>query len=195
MVRKGSSVRVRQRALPAIRGVLKAGMRADRGVCESISRPKSVRSEGVGGTGIGRNLRGSRGWLSLPSGVYARARSVRAILACARDRGWRRAAGSRCRTFVTSVLHFGSVPTTRPRYTVTDTGHLAELLDAAARRWPDVVDRKQLLLRLAEEGHHALASAELAAVAGDRRGRVGLALERIPSLVDVDRLLSDEAWS
>jgi hypothetical protein len=78
---------------------------------------------------------------------------------------------------------------------VTDTGHPAELLDAAARRWPDVVDRKQLLLRLAEEGHHALASAEVAAVANDRRGRVALALERIPSLVDVDRLLGDEAWS
>jgi hypothetical protein len=87
------------------------------------------------------------------------------------------------------------VPTAKPRYTVTDTGHLAELLDAASRWWPDVVDRKQLLLRLAEEGHHALASTELATVARDRRGRVGLALERIPSLVDVDRLLSDEAWS
>jgi hypothetical protein len=96
---------------------------------------------------------------------------------------------------VTLVLHFGSVPTTKPRYTVTDSGHLAELLDAAARRWPDVVDRKQLLLRLAEEGHHALASAEVATVARDRRARVALALERIPSLVDVDRLLSDEAWS
>ncbi len=61
--------------------------------------------------------------------------------------------------------------------------------------WGVVVDRKQLLLRLAEEGHHALASSELARVAGDRRRRVALALERIPSLVDVDRLLSDEAWS
>lgn len=89
----------------------------------------------------------------------------------------------------------GSVPTTKPRYTVTDTGHLAELLDAAARRWPDVADRKQLLLRLAEEGHHALASAEVATVARDRRGRVALALERIPSLVDVDLLLADAAWS
>lgn len=93
------------------------------------------------------------------------------------------------------MLHLRFVPTTKPRYTVTDTGNLAELLDAAARRWPDVVDRKQLLLRLAEEGHHALASAELATVTHDRRGRIALALERIPSLVDVDRLLSDEAWS
>jgi hypothetical protein len=78
---------------------------------------------------------------------------------------------------------------------VTDTGHLAELLDAAARRWPDVVDRKQLLLRLAEEGHHAIASAELATVARDRCGRVAEALERIPSLVDSDQLLADKAWN
>jgi hypothetical protein len=47
----------------------------------------------------------------------------------------------------------------RRRRLVTDNGHLAELSDAAARPWPDVVDRKQLLPRLAEEGHHALASA------------------------------------
>ena len=93
------------------------------------------------------------------------------------------------------MLHFGLMPTTKPRYTVTDTGHVAELLDAAARRWPDVGDRKQLLLRLAEEGHRALGRAELAKVARDRRGRVALALERIPSLLDRDRLLSDEAWS
>ena len=61
--------------------------------------------------------------------------------------------------------------------------------------WPDVGDRKQLLLRLAEGGHRALGSAELAKVARDRRARVALALERIPSLLDRDRLLSDEAWS
>jgi hypothetical protein len=78
---------------------------------------------------------------------------------------------------------------------VTDTGHLAELLDAAARRWPDIADRKQLLLRLAEEGHQSLAGAELARVARDRRGRVAQALERIPSLVDSDALLADEAWN
>lgn len=56
-----------------------------------------------------------------------------------------------------------------------DTGHLAELLTAAALRWPDVIDHKQLLLRLAQEGHHAPASAEVA--------------------VEVGRLLSGEPWS
>jgi hypothetical protein len=77
---------------------------------------------------------------------------------------------------------------------LTDTGHLAELLDAAARRWPDVVDRKQLLVRLAEEGHHALANAELELVARDQRARIAQALERIPTLIDRDLLLADDAW-
>jgi hypothetical protein len=86
------------------------------------------------------------------------------------------------------------VPTTKPRYTLTDTGHLAELLDAATHRWPDIGDRKQLLLRLAEEGHQALAAADGELVARDRRDRRARALERIPSLLDRDQLLSDDAW-
>mgnify|MGYP006915253010 CR=1 FL=1 len=39
------------------------------------------------------------------------------------------------------------MPTTKPRYTVTDTGEVSELLDRAQRRWPDLHDRKKLLLR------------------------------------------------
>jgi len=39
------------------------------------------------------------------------------------------------------------VPTTRPRYTLTDTGAVEEMLDVAQRRWPGV-ERKELLLRL-----------------------------------------------
>jgi len=49
------------------------------------------------------------------------------------------------------------MPTTRPRYTLTDTGVLREQLDAAQRRWPDVRDRKELLLRLADAGRKAIA--------------------------------------
>lgn len=49
------------------------------------------------------------------------------------------------------------MPTTRPRYTLTDTGALREQLDAAQRRWPDVRDRKELLLRLADAGRKAIA--------------------------------------
>jgi hypothetical protein len=48
------------------------------------------------------------------------------------------------------------MPTTKPRYTVTDSGAVSELLDEAQRRWPDVHDRKQLLLRLAEAGREAI---------------------------------------
>lgn len=49
------------------------------------------------------------------------------------------------------------MPTTRPRYTLTDTGVLREQLDAAQRRWPEVRDRKELLLRLADAGQKAIA--------------------------------------
>lgn len=49
------------------------------------------------------------------------------------------------------------MPTTRPRYTLTDTGMLREQLDDAQRRWPEVRNRKELLLRLAEAGRKAIA--------------------------------------
>jgi hypothetical protein len=48
------------------------------------------------------------------------------------------------------------MPTTKPRYTLTDTGELSEQLDEAQRRWPDVHDRKELLLRLAAAGRDAI---------------------------------------
>jgi hypothetical protein len=48
------------------------------------------------------------------------------------------------------------MPTTKPRYTITDTGKLSEQLDEAQRRWPDVRDRKELLLRLAAAGRAAI---------------------------------------
>jgi hypothetical protein len=49
------------------------------------------------------------------------------------------------------------MPTTRPRYTFTDTGELRKQLDEAQRRWPAVSDRKELLLRLAAAGREAIA--------------------------------------
>src|ERR1700729_851752 len=49
-----------------------------------------------------------------------------------------------------------SMPTTKPRYTVTDTGELSDQLDQAQRRWPQVRDRKELLLKLAAAGHDAI---------------------------------------
>ena len=84
------------------------------------------------------------------------------------------------------------MPTTRPRYTVTDTGHTAELLDLAQRAWPEVTDRRQLLLRLTEMGGETL-EAKLAEHE-QRRERQRLGLERSAQLVDVDALLGDQAW-
>jgi hypothetical protein len=48
------------------------------------------------------------------------------------------------------------MPTTKPRYTVTDTGELSDQLDQAQRRWPEVADRKELLLKLAAAGRNAI---------------------------------------
>ena len=48
------------------------------------------------------------------------------------------------------------MPTSKPRYTLTDTGELSNLLDAAQRHWPELTDRKALLLRLAEVGADAI---------------------------------------
>jgi hypothetical protein len=48
------------------------------------------------------------------------------------------------------------MPTTKPRYTITDTGAVSEQLDEAQRRWPEVRDRKELLLRLAAAGKAAI---------------------------------------
>jgi hypothetical protein len=59
------------------------------------------------------------------------------------------------------------MPTTKPRYTVTDTGEMSVLLDQAQRHWPDVDDRKELLLRLAAAGAEAIADE-----AGERRRAV-----------------------
>jgi hypothetical protein len=87
------------------------------------------------------------------------------------------------------------VPTVKPRYTFTDTGRLRELLDAAQQRWPEVSERKALLLRLAEQGHETLELADEQISAEDRRKRTQIALTRIPSLVDAELLLSDQAWS
>lgn len=50
------------------------------------------------------------------------------------------------------------MPTSKPRYMLTDTGELSHLLDAAQRHWPELTDRKALLLRLAEAGAEAIAS-------------------------------------
>jgi hypothetical protein len=84
------------------------------------------------------------------------------------------------------------VPTAHPRYTVTDTGRTAELLDLAAEAWPEVTDRRQLLLRLTEMGARALQT-EIADQRS-RRERQRAGLHRAAELVDVDELIGDGAW-
>jgi hypothetical protein len=81
------------------------------------------------------------------------------------------------------------MPTSKPRYTVTDTGELSDLLDAAQRRWPEVTDRKALLLRLAATG-----GKEIAAAAADRRAAVAEtagALSGIYEPGELERLRKD----
>jgi hypothetical protein len=86
------------------------------------------------------------------------------------------------------------VPTTRPRYTVTDTGAVRELLDDAERQWPGVGDRKELLLRLAQAGHDSLRLDQAAAEADRRRERQRLALAGLQRLVDWSSIRDDQAW-
>jgi hypothetical protein len=86
------------------------------------------------------------------------------------------------------------VPTTHPRYSITDTGSTRALLDDAEREWPDVEDRKELLLRLARAGHEALRLDRAEAAARERRELQRSAVSRLRMLVDVDTLLTDQAW-
>ena len=86
------------------------------------------------------------------------------------------------------------MPTTKPRYTVTDTRETERLLDLAQRRWPEVSDRRQLLLRLVELGGEALEQEVDSERGLDQRRRQLTALARAESLLDADALLSDAAW-
>lgn len=86
------------------------------------------------------------------------------------------------------------MPTTQPRYTVTDTGELHDMLDLAQRRWPDVHDRRQLLLRLAGVGADRVASELDRESSEQRRERQRIALSRARELIDPEVLLSDAAW-
>jgi hypothetical protein len=48
------------------------------------------------------------------------------------------------------------MPTTRPTLVITETDELAATLDATAARWPEVRSRRELLLRLVEQGREVL---------------------------------------
>lgn len=86
------------------------------------------------------------------------------------------------------------MPTIRPRYTVTDSGPLRDLLDDAQRRWPEIESRKELLLALAQTGHESLRLAELDAESSRRRERQHAALAGLQRTVDWDAIRDDQAW-
>lgn len=86
------------------------------------------------------------------------------------------------------------MPTTRPRYTVTDTAEVREMLDLAHRAWPDVSDRKELLLRLAATGRDVLRHRLDETEQAQRRAAQIEAMSRAATLMDIDLLLSDAAW-
>jgi hypothetical protein len=86
------------------------------------------------------------------------------------------------------------VPTTHPRYAITDTGTVRELLDDAQRQWPEVGTRKELLLRLAQAGHDALSRERAQAEADRRRERQRASLLDLQRLVDWSAISDDQAW-
>jgi hypothetical protein len=48
------------------------------------------------------------------------------------------------------------MPTDRPRLTITETDEVAEAIDLAAERWPETPSRRELLLRLVEQGRSVI---------------------------------------
>jgi hypothetical protein len=86
------------------------------------------------------------------------------------------------------------MPTTPPRYTITDMGSLRDLLDDAQIRWPDVRDRKELLLRLAQAGHESLGHERVQTEASIRLERQRTALAELQRLVNWDAIRDDQAW-
>jgi hypothetical protein len=85
------------------------------------------------------------------------------------------------------------MPTTRPRYQITDTGEVSEMLDLAEKVWPGR-GRKELLVRLAALGRDELAGRSRERDEAERSDRQRVALERAAELVDAERLLGDAAW-
>jgi hypothetical protein len=87
------------------------------------------------------------------------------------------------------------MPTTHPRYTITDTGPVRALLNDAQRRWPDIQDRKKLLLRLVQTGHDSLRLSEADAESSRGRERQRSALAGLRRTVNWDAIRNDQAWS
>ena len=68
------------------------------------------------------------------------------------------------------------------------------MLDLAEREWPEVSDRKELLLRLAAEGSDVVRKRLDEGDAARRRADQLRALERAPDLIDVELIANYAAW-
>lgn len=86
------------------------------------------------------------------------------------------------------------MPTDKPRYQVTDTGEVADLLDLAADRWPATRDRKALLVQLLRVGAAELSAERDDAEAASRRAGQVAAMLASRDRVDETVLLGDGAW-
>lgn len=72
---------------------------------------------------------------------------------------------------------------------------MREMLDAAQAAWPEITNRKSLLLRLADTGAHTLEQRVEEERARARSRSQLEALSRASELIDVDALLGDAAWN
>ncbi|QDP95936.1 hypothetical protein FOE78_08515 [Microlunatus elymi] len=80
------------------------------------------------------------------------------------------------------------MPTTKPRYPVTETPEVAAALAAAARRWPEDQGRPaRLLRRLIEEGHRSI-EPEAAELESSRRAALRRVSGAYTGLYDQDYL-------
>jgi hypothetical protein len=78
------------------------------------------------------------------------------------------------------------MPTTRPRYQVTETPEIARALDLAAQRWPNET-RSKLLVRLVQAGRNAL-TAEHTAQATHRLAAIDATSGKYPNMFSDDHL-------
>ncbi|CAN5666304.1 MAG: hypothetical protein M3493_05570 [Actinomycetota bacterium] len=78
------------------------------------------------------------------------------------------------------------MPTTRPRYQITETPTVAHAIELASRRWPGV-SRSKLLLRLLEAGHAALEQDENTAIR-QRQAAIDASSGKYPDAFSADYL-------
>jgi non-ribosomal peptide synthetase component E (peptide arylation enzyme) len=78
------------------------------------------------------------------------------------------------------------MPTTRPRYQITETAAVAQAIDLAAQRWPDE-PRSKLLLRLIDAGGAALEQSQNTA-ARQRQAAVEASSGKYPDAFGADYL-------